>query len=94
MYCNDFGFFRAPNVQNTEWFDETAIYTLASLIEWSKRQDVDLQRPLFVVPSKKQVTSLIQSEWFHRLISITHLKGKKGQIARNNLLFTIALTCF
>ena len=44
MYCNDFGFFRAPNVQNIEWFDETAIYTPASLIEWSKRQDDDLQR--------------------------------------------------
>ena len=94
MYCNDFGFFRAPNVQNIEWFDETAIYTPANLIEWSKRQDDDLQRPLFVVPSKKQVTSLTQSEWFHRLISITHIKGKKGQIARNNLLFTIALACF
>ena len=94
MYCNDFGFFRAPNVQNIEWFDETAIYTPDSLIEWSKRQDDDLQRPLFVMPSKKQVTSLTQSEWFHRLISITHIKGKKGQIARNNLLFTIALTCF
>ena len=94
MYCNDFGFFRAPNVQNTEWFDETAIYTPASLINWSMRRDDDLQRPLFVVPSKKQVTSLTQSGWFHQLISITHLKGKKGQIARNNLLFTIALTCF
>jgi len=94
LYCNDFGFFRAPNVQNIEWFDETAVYTPASLIDWSKRRDDDLQRPLFVVPSKKQVTSLTQSEWFHQLISITHIKGKKGQMARNNLLFTIALACF
>ena len=93
LYCNDFGFFRAPNVQNIEWFDETAIYTRDSLIEWSKRCDDDLQRPLFVVPSKKQATSLTESEWFHQLVSIKHIKGKKGHIARNNLLFTIALTC-
>ena len=79
MYCNDFGFFRMPNVHNIEWFDETAVYTPAHLIDWSMRRDDDCQRPLFVMPSKKQVTSLTQSEWFHQLISITHIKGKKDK---------------
>ena len=94
MYCNDFGFFRMPNCQNIVWFDETAVYTPSTLIDWSVRRDDDMKRPLFVVPSKSQATSLTQSEWFQQLISATDAKGKKGQIGRNNLLFTLALVCF
>ena len=94
IYCNDFGFFRMPNHKNIEWFDETAVYTPASLIDWSQRRDNDFARPLFVVPSKMQGTSLTQSEWFNQLLSTTDVKGEKGQMGRNNVLFTLALVCF
>ncbi|MGN7118979.1 primase C-terminal domain-containing protein [Lysinibacillus odysseyi] len=94
QYCNDFGFFRIPNHQNVEWFDETAVYTPASLIAWSQRRDNDMGRSLYVVPQKMQVTSLTQSEWFNHLLHATDVKGEKGQIGRNNVLFTLALVCF
>ena len=94
VYCNDFGFFRMPNHQNIEWVDETAVYTPASLIQWSQRRDDNLGRSLYVVPSKMQVTSLMQSEWFNQLLSTTDVKGEKGQMGRNNVLFTLALVCF
>lgn len=94
QYCNDFGFFRVPNHQNVEWFDETAVYTPASLIRWSQRRDDDMGRSLYVVPQKMQVASLTQSEWFNRLLQATDVKGEKGQIGRNNVLFTLALVCF
>lgn len=94
LYCNDFGFFRMPNNQNVEWFDATAVYTPASLIRWSQRCDDDMGRSLYVVPQKMQVTSLTQSEWFNRLLYATDVKGEKGQIGRNNVLFTLALVCF
>ena len=95
MYCNDFGFFRMPNVHNIEWFDETAIYTPANLIDWSMRQDDNINRPLFVVPtSNAQKISIMDTEWFNALIHAVDIKGKKGQIGRNNTLFTLALACF
>ena len=94
MYCNDFGFFRMPNSQNIEWFDETAIYHPATLIKWSQQKDDDLGRSLYIVPQKMHVTSLIHSEWFNKLIHATDVKGEKGQIGRNNVLFTLALVCF
>ena len=94
LYCNDFGFFRTPNNRNIEWFDETALYTPAELIQWSQRRDADFGRSLYVVPKKMQVTSLTQSEWFKELIHATDVKGEKGQIGRNNVLFTLALVCF
>ncbi len=92
--CNDFGFFRTPNNQNVVWFNENATYHPAKLIDWSKRIDDNIGRQLYVVPSKKTNTSLLQSEWFDQLISSTDIKGEKGQIGRNNYLFTLALVCY
>lgn len=94
IYCNDFGFFRMPNHQNVVWFNEHATYHPAKLIDWSQRIDDDKGRQLYVVPTKKQQTSLLTSEWFLQLIQTTDVKGEKGQIGRNNYLFTLALVCY
>ena len=94
MYCNDFGFFRMPNSQNVVWFDETAVYNTATLIDWSKRRDDDIDRPLFVVPTPgAKKVSVMDTDWFNALIHAVDIKGKKGQIGRNNTLFTLALVC-
>ncbi|MFJ7953006.1 primase C-terminal domain-containing protein [Lysinibacillus sp. NPDC096418] len=94
MYCNDFGFFRMPNHQNVQWFNELATYNPTTLIAWSQRQDADRGRGLFVVPQKTKSPSLLNADWFYQLIQTTDVKGRKGQIGRNNLLFTLALVCY
>lgn len=93
IYCNDFGFFRMPNNQNVQWFNELATYDPAALITWSQRKDSDQGRELYVVPQKTSST-LLNANWFYQLIQTTDVKGQKGQIGRNNLLFTLALVCY
>ena len=79
IYCNDFGFFRMPKQDNIAYVDLNNTYSMHEFINWSMRRDDDLARPLFVVPSKSQATSLTQSEWFHQLLSATDVKGEKGK---------------
>lgn len=93
IYCNDFGFFRLPKANNIVWAHLENTYTVAELIEWSRRQDDNRERPLFVVPQKMQIASVLNSDWFYALIQAVEVKGKKGQIGRNNALFTLALIC-
>lgn len=93
LYCNDFGFFRMPKEENLVWFNENAVYNLGELIAYSQRQDDDLGRSLFVVPSRLTLSNVLDTEWFNALIHATDIKGEKGQIGRNNLLFTLALIC-
>src|SRR5690606_23174617 len=50
--CNDFGFFRMPSKDNIRWFSDKMVFSLHNLISWSKRQDDDQNRGLFVVESK------------------------------------------
>lgn len=94
LFCNDFGFFRVPHKKNIMYVDLNNTYSIHELIQWSMRKDNDLERPLFVVPSKNEKASLTHTEWFDALIHATNIKGKKGVIGRNNTLFTLALTCF
>ncbi|SOC22071.1 primase-like protein [Ureibacillus xyleni] len=93
-FCNDFGFFRLPKADNIVWMQLENTYDMATLINWSTRFDDDLERPLFVVPSKLKATSVMDSEWFQALIHAVDIKGEKGQIGRNNTMFTLALVCF
>ena len=94
LFCNDFGFFRIPKENNIAWMQLEQKYSMAQLIEWSRRQDDDQVRPLFSVPRKLTKTSVMQSEWFTKLIHAVDIKGSKGRLGRNNALFTLALVCF
>lgn len=93
-FCNSFGFFRIPKNENIVWYQPTATYHTGDLITWSMRQDDDKGRSLFVVPSKLTTSSVLQSDWFGDLLRATDIKGEKGQIGRNNALFTVALICY
>lgn len=93
-YCNDFGFFRVPKPSNLVHVQLEQTYTLADLIDWSMRQDDDIQRPLFVVyTNTNKKVDVTRTEWFQALVDAVDTKGKKGQIGRNNMIFTIALVC-
>ena len=94
LYCNDFGFFRMPNHKNVLWFADQAIYEVKRFIDWSQRQDDNHGRMLFAVPSLPKSESMLLSNWFYELLQLTDVKGEKGKIGRNNLLFTLALVCF
>ena len=94
IYCNDFGFFRMPKWDNIAYVDVNNTYSMHEFINWSMRRDDDLERPLFVVPTPSaKKASIMDTEWFQALINAVDIKGKKGQIGRNNTLFTLALIC-
>lgn len=90
MYCNDFGFFRLPTPANIVYKNVAQTYTMYDFINWSQRQD-DGVRPLFVVPTKKTIDTIIHKEWFDALIHTVNIQGTKGVLGRNNTLFTLAL---
>lgn len=92
--CNDFGFFRIPKDENIRWFSKEMTFDFGSLIEWSRRQDDDHGRHLFVVHEQKAMHDVTQEEWFQQLLAAKHVKGQAGQIGRDNLLFTLALACY
>lgn len=94
LSCNDFGFFRMPNEQNIRWFSEELVYDFGSLIAWSKRQDDDRGRGLFVVPQRGAKLDPTETEWFRELLATRHVKGESGQIGRDNLMYTLALACY
>src|SRR5690606_35864826 len=76
LSCNDFGFFRMPNEQNIRWFSEELVYDFGSLIAWSKRQDDDRGRGLFVVPQRGAKLDPTETEWFRELLATRHVKGE------------------
>ncbi|WP_341963538.1 primase C-terminal domain-containing protein (plasmid) [Planococcus maritimus] len=92
--CNDFGFFRIPNEDNIRWFSEEMVYDFGSLIAWSKRQDDDKGRGLFVVANESREHDPTQTAWFQELLKTRHVKGQSGQLGRDNLMFTLALACY
>ncbi|WP_223643455.1 primase C-terminal domain-containing protein [Planococcus sp. 4-30] len=94
LSCNDFGFFRMPNQENVRWFSEKMVFSMHNLIAWSKRQDDDQNRGLFVVEARGEALDPTQAEWFRELLATRHVKGSDGQIGRDNLMYTLALACY
>lgn len=94
-FCNDFGFFRMPTEQNIVFKQLQVRYSFNELIEWSIRFNDNHEQSLFVLPTlPKSPLKLTQTEWFYALVQGINIKGKKGQLGRNNTLFTLALACY
>jgi hypothetical protein len=94
LSCNDFGFFRIPKEDNIRWFSKDMRFDFGHLIEWSRRQDDSHGRGLFVVHEHKTLQGVTQQAWFQELLAAKHVRGNQGQIGRDNLLFTLALSCY
>lgn len=94
LSCNDFGFFRMPNEENVRWFSDKMVFSMHNLIAWSKRQDDDQNRGLFVVEARGEALDPTHAEWFRELLATRHVKGSDGQIGRDNLMYTLALACY
>jgi hypothetical protein len=94
LSCNDFGFFRVPKEENIRWFSKEMTFDFGHLIEWSRRQDDNYGRGLFVVHDHKAIYDVTQQDWFQELLAAKHVRGDQGQIGRDNLLFTLALACY
>lgn len=93
-YCNSFGFFRVPTPANIIHAQFDSVFSFFELMNWSMAQDTDNNRPLYVIQTKQsEPFNVTQSDWFQALVSTVDLKGDKGQIGRNNTLFTLALVC-
>lgn len=94
QFCNDFGFFRIPKSSNIVFYQPEQTYSVHTLIDWSMRKDDDANRPLFVVPKKNSNIALSQTEWFYALLNTSKVRGKKGELGRNNIMFTLALAYY
>ncbi|MBU0906230.1 MAG: primase C-terminal domain-containing protein [Firmicutes bacterium] len=94
LSCNDFGFFRMPKEESIRWFSKEMTFDFGHLIEWSRRQDDNQGRGLFVVHENQSAHDVTQEAWFQELLHAKHVKGQQGQIGRDNLLFTLALGCY
>lgn len=89
--CNDFVFFRIPNQKNIVWFNEYKIYSLPYFINWSQQFDDSLGKTFKLLIGGK--SSISNSEWISDLLENEQIRGCKGQYGRNNIIFTLALSC-
>lgn len=89
--CNDFVFFRIPNQNNIVWFNSDNRPTINQFINWSKRYDDDNSRKFKVLQGGLSKQS--KTEWIIELVKNGNIKGSKGQLGRNNIIFTLALSC-
>lgn len=94
LYCNDFGFFRLPTEQNIVSCQLDSVYSVQQFIDFSSRMDDQQERPLFAPKVATTHNAWKNSEWFQAIVQNTAILGKKGQMGRNNAMFTIALACY
>lgn len=92
MDCNDFAFFRTPNKENVVWFSEYNTKSFSSLMNWSMQYDDSIGRTFKVLQGGKSNGNSV--DWIRGLMGNNLIKGDKGILGRNNILFTLALSCF
>ncbi|WP_010306389.1 primase C-terminal domain-containing protein [Kurthia senegalensis] len=94
LYCNDFGFFRLPTEQNIVSCQLDTVYSVQQFIDFSSRIDDNHDRLLFKQASSTSTGVWKNSDWFQAIIQNPSILGAKGQMGRNNAMFTIALACY
>ncbi|WP_088816435.1 primase C-terminal domain-containing protein [Listeria goaensis] len=93
--CNDFGFFRAPNLYNVVFESLSHTFDYANLMSWSKiYSDKHDRSHLQIVQKPENILKATNQKWFTKLIQLTNIRGRQGQYGRNNALFTLGLACY
>lgn len=88
--CNSFGFFRMPTENNVVWYSEDIAYDVQRFMTWSMNFEDDYTVNLNEAIKYRDVISL---DWIVPLLNNEQIKGGKGQLGRNNIMFTLALSC-
>ncbi|MFY0521561.1 replication initiation protein, partial [Lysinibacillus sp. UGB7] len=93
--CNSFGFFRMPTKHNVVWYSENLTYNVQRFMAWSMQYEDD-QAINYIIDDIRDIKmnrTSINLEWIVPLLNNDKIKGDKGQLGRNNIMFTLALTC-
>lgn len=94
VFCNDFGFFRAPKLDNVCWLDLTSLYSVNQLINWSTKLDSDKYFESYTSDPQSANYSYMSSQVITEILKLKQIKSESGEIGRNNTFFTVALASF
>ena len=96
MKCNHFGIARIPRTDNIVYIDLENQYSFREFQDWSYKYS---DRKVVNIANRNVDTNhkgvrQIDEPWFNILLETTNIKGEKGLIGRNNVIFTLALAYF
>lgn len=94
LACNHFGIARTPNSDNIAIFTPENIVDFKAWVAWSTKYDGGQKTAPMGFQAVKTNIKLISQPWYKLLINAKQIAGTKGQIGRNNALFTLALANF
>lgn len=94
LACNHFGIARTPNSNNIALFTPANVADFKAWVDWSTKYDGGQKPAPMGFQAVKTNVKLIAQPWYKLLINAKKIAGTKGQIGRNNALFTLALANF
>ena len=94
LACNHFGIARTPNSNNIALFTPANVVDFMAWVDWSTKYDGGQNPAPMGFQAVKTNVKLIAQPWYKYLVNAKQIAGSKGQIGRNNALFTLALANF
>ncbi|MCZ0890987.1 primase C-terminal domain-containing protein [Ligilactobacillus saerimneri] len=91
LACNHFGIARTPNSDNIALFTPENTIDFKAWVDWSTKYDGGQKPASMGFQAVKTNIKLISQPWYKLLINAKQIAGTKGQIGRNNAIFTLAL---
>lgn len=91
LACNHFGIARTPNSDNIAIFTPKNIVDFKAWVNWSTKYDGGQKPAPMGFQAVKTNVKLISQPWYKYLVNAKQIAGSKGQIGRNNAIFTLAL---
>lgn len=97
LTCNHFGIFRIPTSENLIHFEPNFIYSFKQLMNWSMKYQNKIIYKFTLNTNTKKTTikkRQIEERWYKDLMNTAKIRGNKGEIGRNNTIFTCSLACY